>query len=90
MAGAIDELCERMAEVSDLDNVSQLLEWDQQTMMPVRGAGSRAEALATLQRVSHEKFVSAQTGALLDAAAVSLNGAAPDTDEAALVPSNIV
>jgi carboxypeptidase Taq len=85
MAGAIDELRERMAEVSDLDNVSQLLEWDQQTMMPVRGAGSRAEALATLQRVSHEKFVSAQTGALLDAAAVSLNGAAPDSDEAALV-----
>ena len=85
MAGVIDELRERMAEVSDLDNVSQLLEWDQQTMMPVRGAGLRAEALATLQRVSHEKFVSAETGALLDAAAVSLNGAAPDSDEAALV-----
>jgi carboxypeptidase Taq len=85
MAGVIDELRERMAEVSDLDNVSQLLEWDQQTMMPVRGAGLRAEALATFQRVSHEKFVSAETGALLDAAAVSLNGAAPDSDEAALV-----
>jgi carboxypeptidase Taq len=85
MAGAVDELRERMAEVSDLDNVSQLLEWDQQTMMPIRGAGLRAEALATLQRVSHEKFVSAETGTLLDAAHASLNGAAPDSDEASLV-----
>jgi carboxypeptidase Taq len=85
MPGAIDELRERMAEVTDLNNVSQLLEWDQQTMMPVRGAALRAEALATLQRVSHEKFVSAETGRLLDAAAASLNGAAPESDEASLV-----
>ena len=48
MARAVDELREWLAEVSDLDNATQLLEWDQQTMMPARGAGGRAEALATL------------------------------------------
>ena len=38
--------------------VAQLLDWDQQTMMPPRGAASRAETVATVQRISHEMFVS--------------------------------
>ncbi|HUE28685.1 MAG TPA: carboxypeptidase M32 [Solirubrobacteraceae bacterium] len=85
MARAVDELREWLAEVSDLDNATQLLEWDQQTMMPARGAGGRAEALATLHRVSHEKFVSAETGSLLDGAQAALNGAPPESDDASLV-----
>jgi carboxypeptidase Taq len=85
VAVAIDQLRERMAELADLGNVAHLLEWDQQTMMPARGAPLRAEALGTLQRISHEMFVSAETGALLDAAAANLNGAPYDSDEASLV-----
>jgi carboxypeptidase Taq len=54
-------------------------------MMPPRGAAARAEAIATLERTSHELFVSADTGRLLDAAAADLNGAAEDSDEASLV-----
>ena len=85
MAGAVEQLREWMAELTDLSNAAQLLEWDQQTMMPARGAEGRAEALASLQRVSHEKFVSAATGELLDAAQVALNGASADSDDASLV-----
>ncbi len=85
MAQAVEELREWMAGLTDLHNATQLLEWDQQTMMPARGAGGRAEALATLHRVSHEKFVSAETGRLLEGAQAALNGAPPDSDEAALV-----
>ena len=56
-----------MAELADLRNVSQLLDWDQQTMMPPRGALGRAEAAATIQRISHEMFVSDDTGRLIEA-----------------------
>jgi carboxypeptidase Taq len=78
-------LRERMAALADLRTVSQLLDWDQQTMMPPRGAASRAETVATVQRISHEMFVSDETGRLLEAAASKLNGSSPDSDEAALV-----
>ena len=85
MAGAVEQLRAWMAELTDLSNATHLLEWDQQTMMPAQGAGGRAEALATLHRVSHEKFVSADTGRLLEAADSALDGASPDSDEASLV-----
>ena len=85
MAQAVEELREWMAGLADLHNATQLLEWDQQTMMPARGAGGRAEALATLHRVSHEKFVSSDTERLLEVAQAALNGAPPDSDDASLV-----
>ena len=85
MIAALEGLRERMAALADLHNAAQVLEWDQQTMMPPRGAQGRAEALATLHRIAHEQFVSADTGRLLDAAQGALDGADPDSDEARLV-----
>jgi carboxypeptidase Taq len=85
MADPLEQLRERMAALADMRNVSQLLDWDQQTMMPPRGAPARAETAATVQRLSHEMFVSDQTGRLLDAAGAHLNGAPPDSDDASLV-----
>jgi carboxypeptidase Taq len=85
MSEEAERLREWMAELTDLTNATHVLEWDQQTMMPSRGAAGRAEALATLRRVSHDMFVSAQTGELLDEAQAALNGASPDSDEASLV-----
>src|SRR6202140_1126418 len=66
-------------------NAGGLLHWDQQTMMPPRGGPSRAESLATLERISHELFVSAETGRLLGGAAAELEGASPESDDAAMV-----
>jgi carboxypeptidase Taq len=74
-----------MAELADLRSMSQLLDWDQQTMMPPRGAIARAEVSATIQRISHDMFISDDTGRLIEAAAARLNGANPDSDDAALV-----
>src|SRR5690242_13293483 len=85
MADPFEQLRERMAALADLRNVAQLLDWDQQTMMPPRGAPARAETVGTVQRISHEMFVSAETGRLLEAAEAGLNGAALDTDEASLI-----
>ena len=38
MTDRFEQLRERLAELTDLRNAAQLLEWDQQTMMPPRGA----------------------------------------------------
>jgi carboxypeptidase Taq len=84
----ITELRERLAELEDIRRASAVLGWDQQTMMPPRGAEGRAEALATLERIHHERFVDPEIGRLLDAAAAELNGASVggfDTDDACLI-----
>jgi carboxypeptidase Taq len=85
MSSHLQELRIRMAELTDLRSASSLLEWDQQTMMPPHGADNRAESLATLERISHAIFTSADTGRLIDAASTELDGASPDSDEASLV-----
>jgi carboxypeptidase Taq len=61
-----DELRERLAEISDLVKTAALLGWDQHVLMPVRGATIRAEQLATVGRIAHQKFTSAEVGTLLD------------------------
>jgi carboxypeptidase Taq len=79
------QLRHRLAELADLRNTAHLLGWDQQTMMPPRGGTARAEALATLERISHDMLVSAETGRLIDSAAATLNGESPDSDDARIV-----
>ena len=81
----MQELRTRLAEVTDLRNTQQLLEWDHQTMMPPKGSTTRAEALGTLERITHELFVSEETGRLLEQAAAELDGASPDSDDARIV-----
>jgi carboxypeptidase Taq len=68
------QLRERLAEIQDVNSAAGLLEWDQQTMMPPRGAELRAEALGTLARISHDLFVATETGRLLEAASTEVNG----------------
>src|SRR5438270_630138 len=85
MTDAVGRLHTRLAEVADLNNVTHLLEWDQQTMMPARGAPGRAEALATMRRMSHERFTSDEIGRLLEEAQASLNGGPFESDAASLV-----
>jgi len=85
MTATQTDLRRRLAELTDLRNTAQLLQWDQQTMMPPRGAAARADELATVQRILHGRFASAETGRLLDAAEGELNGASPESDDARLV-----
>jgi len=60
------ELRRRLGEVSDLRSASALLEWDQMVMMPPAGAAVRADRLATLERVAHERFVDDRIGELVE------------------------
>jgi carboxypeptidase Taq len=61
-----DELRQRLAEISDLGKTMSLLAWDQQVMMPARGAAIRAEQLATVGRIAHQKFTAPEVGKLLE------------------------
>lgn len=84
MAAALDALRTRLAEVSDLGAVTLGLAWDQQVMMPPGGAALRAEALATMETLSHERFASDEVGRMLDAADAEL-GAPDDSFAGSLV-----
>ena len=66
MSATFDQLRTRLAEITDLGKTAAILGWDQQVMMPPGGAPVRAEQLATIGRIAHEKFTSAETGKLLD------------------------
>ncbi len=85
MTTPIDELRDHLAEIEDLGYSIRVLGWDQQTMMPPHGAGARADALATLERLSHERFISDRTGTLLDAAEQMTADEEPRSDDASLV-----
>src|SRR5437762_1398563 len=61
----LDRLKTLLAEVDDLRKASTILFWDQRVMMPPGGAQARAEALATVGRLTHEKFISQEIGDLL-------------------------
>jgi carboxypeptidase Taq len=61
-----DELRTRLAEIADLVKTASVLGWDQHVMMPPRGAAIRAEQMATVGRIAHQKFISADVGKLID------------------------
>jgi len=63
---AFDELRLRMAELNDLQHVGGLLFWDQRTKMPPAGSETRAEQVATLGRIAHERLVDPAVGRLLE------------------------
>jgi len=81
----LEKLRGRLAEICDLRRAAAVLGWDQQTYMPAGGAAARSEQLATLERLSHEMFTSAEVGELLEAAGAEVSGFAYDSDEASLV-----
>lgn len=69
---AYDDLQAHIAEYNDLLNILNLLKWDMRTKMPTGGAITRGKQLATLSKLAKEKFVSAKTEKLLEAAEAAL------------------
>jgi carboxypeptidase Taq len=61
-----DQLRQKLGEIWDLHKIQWLMNWDQHTMMPAKGAAARADQLATLTRVYSEKSMSEELGRLLD------------------------
>lgn len=79
------ELKTRLMEIYDLNKLANVLGWDQQVMMPPKGAAVRAEQLATLGRVAHEKFTSPEIGHLLEELRPFEESLPYDSDEASLI-----
>ena len=82
---ALDRLKERLTELVDLAGVGRLLSWDQQTKMPPAGVRHRADQMAALQRIAHERFTDPEIGRLLDELVSREASLDPDSDDATLI-----
>jgi carboxypeptidase Taq len=71
-------LKERLGEIADFQHAGALADWDSRTFMPPDGAEARADLVATLTRITHERFVADEVGDLLD----ELEGTEDETDAA--------
>jgi carboxypeptidase Taq len=60
-----NEYVTRMRKVADLRYSSALLQWDQETYLPVKGAPIRGQQIATLSELGHELFIASGFGDLL-------------------------
>ncbi|HEX9996431.1 MAG TPA: carboxypeptidase M32 [Abditibacterium sp.] len=81
----LEDLKNLLAEVDDLRSAAALLHWDQATYMPPGGASARGRQIATLSRLAHEKFTSAQIGDVLGELELKAAGLTYESDEAALL-----
>lgn len=57
---------QHLKKVSDIGFATGVLQWDQETYMPPKGAALRAQQLATLAGLTHEHFTDEKFGKLLD------------------------
>jgi carboxypeptidase Taq len=80
-----DEFLRRLAEISDLQRASYLLSWDQETKMPPLGAPARAEQLATLARLGHDRMTAPELGSLLEELRELEESSPPESFEASVI-----
>jgi carboxypeptidase Taq len=85
MEQRLEELKNRLAEISDLGKATALLGWDQRVFMPPAGGAVRAEQMATLSRIIHERFTDPEVGRLLDELTPYGESLPYDSDDASLI-----
>jgi carboxypeptidase Taq len=74
----LDRLKSILGEIADVQHAEAVADWDSRVSMPPDGAEARANVVATLTRIAHERFVSDEVGELL----AELDGVADETDAA--------
>jgi len=85
MEKKLEELKNKLADLSDLNQAAAVLGWDQQTYMPVGGAEARGNQQALLGRLGQEWATSPELGKLLDELKPYAESLDPDSDEARLI-----
>jgi carboxypeptidase Taq len=55
-----------MQKIADVKFSAAVLQWDQETYLPPKGAEFRARQLATLAEIAHEWFIAPELGGLLE------------------------
>ncbi len=56
----------KMARIADLRNASAVLQWDQETYLPTKGAAFRGQQISTLAELSHQLFSEEALGDILN------------------------
>ncbi len=82
---AIDRLRDLLGQVVDLNAAQAVLSWDQETYMPNGGVNARAQQLATLGQLAHERFTSDEVGQLLQELEQTAGALEPDSDQARMI-----
>ncbi len=85
MESAYEQLRQQLGQVEDLERALGVLEWDQQTMMPRRGSQARAEQMATLAGIIHERSTDKSIGRLLEKLLPYEESLPPDSVEASVI-----
>jgi carboxypeptidase Taq len=67
----------RMQKIADVKYAAAVLQWDQETYLPPKGAEFRGRQLATLSEIAHEWFIDPSLGQLL----LELNSRGDLTDD---------
>lgn len=75
----LEPLTTRLLEIQRINSAASVLSWDQETYMPVGGGAARAEQIAVLQGIAHEKLVSQDVESLLSQWVDPATGHATDT-----------
>lgn len=61
----LEPLTTRLLEIQRINSAASVLSWDQETYMPAGGGEARAEQIAVLQGLAHQKLVSSEVQNLL-------------------------
>lgn len=80
-----NQLVSLLQQSNDLLKISAVLQWDQLTNLPTRGAQARARQLATISQLAHEKSIDPRVGELLDVLAPYEENLPYDSDEASQI-----
>ncbi|MCC6288686.1 MAG: carboxypeptidase M32 [Chitinophagaceae bacterium] len=57
---------DHMRSIADVKFALAVLQWDQETYLPIKGAAFRGQQMATLSEISHKMFTDEKLGVLLD------------------------
>ena len=79
-----EKLVRQMQKIADINSAIAVLHWDQEVYLPPQGAGFRAQQIASLSALSHEMFVSTETGDLINQAESVADGFAQKRNVALL------
>lgn len=85
MEDKLRQLKAHLQEITDLNLVNSLLNWDQSTYMPPGGAKARGRQSALIARLSHKKQTDSALGRLLDDLSPYEKDLPYDSDEASLI-----
>ena len=72
MDSAYQQLVAELREIGLLKSIGAVLDWDEHTQMPPKGAEHRAAQMSLLAKLAHAQLTSPRVGGLLDASAARL------------------